>query len=173
MFFFAFELTDTYRSEHWASLRARTPIKPAEPKWINSLSSPCPQFRCPHPPKGVRYPGFSPETLDPTHIGELQPLGRKWKSTICRREERIYLQVSRGGGSSSTGGMVACSVALCSLSLSLLLLRLPLLPLLLLLPAADASSSSSSSSPERTGTLRVSARRAWDPFSITPTSEES
>lgn len=34
---------DTYRSGHWASLRARIPIKPAGPKRINSLSCPCPR----------------------------------------------------------------------------------------------------------------------------------
>lgn len=44
------KLMDTYQSEHWASLQARTPIKPAAPKWIDSLSFPCPQFSCPHPP---------------------------------------------------------------------------------------------------------------------------
>lgn len=44
------KLMDTYQSEHSASLQARIPIKPAELKWINSLSFPCPQFRCPHPP---------------------------------------------------------------------------------------------------------------------------
>lgn len=51
-----FLLLDTYQFEHWASLQARIPIKPAEPKRINSLSFPCPQFRCPHPPQESDIP---------------------------------------------------------------------------------------------------------------------
>lgn len=50
------ELIGTYQSEHWASLQARIPITPAELKRINSLSFPCPQFRCPHPPRESDIP---------------------------------------------------------------------------------------------------------------------
>jgi len=68
----------------------------------------------------------------------------------CAANDRLIF-ISAGGllrKDTSSEGMVACNLGLLSL-----------------LPAADASS-------ERTGTLRVSARRAGDPFSITPTSEE-
>lgn len=53
---FFFFLLDTYQFEHWASLQARIPIKPAEQKRINSLSFPCPQFRCPRPPQDSDIP---------------------------------------------------------------------------------------------------------------------
>lgn len=46
----------TYQFEHWASRLARIPIKPAAQKGINSLSSPFPQFRCPHPPQDSEIP---------------------------------------------------------------------------------------------------------------------
>lgn len=144
----------TYRSEHWASLRARIPIKPAALKRINSQSFPCPQFRCPHPPGESGIPRSSPERLDPTHIGHLQPWGEN------DQQDRVLssgVSQWKSSSSSSSEGMVACVVGLLSL--------LPLLLAAPLLPAADTSS-------KRTGTLRVSARRAGDPFSITPTSDE-